>query len=131
MKTRTGFVSNSSTTSFTVYGVRIETSDDFKKIMSSMDIPNEHNNEETLWDLSEILEDIISIKRKEGVLKNFFVYHGDPNGETVIYIGKDPSDCPNEMTMGDFKQEVQTVLKDILKTEDLSFGTYSESYYNG
>jgi len=114
MKVRLGLVSNSSSSSFTVFGARLENEAEFEKL--------------TGQDMHEFLAN--------SELDDFY---GDPNGwEPEVYVGLclsgefehcQRSDIRDDETPNQFKQRVRDLLPRSIP-EDM-IGTYSESYYNG
>ncbi len=114
MKKRLGFVSNSSSTSFTVYGVKLENESEFK-------------------DLTGIgLYDFV----RDSDLDDFF---GDPNEwNPSTYVGlvlsgdfehSYHSDLREDETKGQFKQRVRDLLPESIPDDRI--GMFSESFYNG
>ena len=126
MKTRRGFISNSSTTSFTVYGTRIG-SEEALKFIKTMDLTEAHEcvngGGDPVWVLGEALYN--------EELEGLEVYYGDPNSYSRVYLGGSPDECPDNKTMGDFKEEIEGNIKKTLKTEDVVFGMHSEAYRDG
>jgi hypothetical protein len=103
MKIRAGFCSNSSSSSFCIYGVYTEDGD----LVKSMD-NNEFDNA-----LSKA---------------NFDFYHLD--GLDGYYIGRELTSMKEDETMREFKKRVEEDLQKILEiNENCSF--FQESWYDG
>ena len=110
MKTRQGFVSNSSSCSFLIYGICIG-EDGVNTLAKKLGVEPDKD------DLSYTAE-MICEKLGEG-----FDYH-NPEGDDEIYIGKSFSLIKDDQTGGDFKKEIETLLGE-------KCGVYSEAWYNG
>ena len=79
MKIRLGFVSNSSSTSFCIYGT----------------IVNTGGGEPKYWELTEKIE-------KAGL-----AYHQLYEDSDDLVVGGEPKNCLDNQTMGDFKKEIE------------------------
>ncbi len=114
MKIRHGFVSNSSSTSFTVYGIRLDSEDEFKKL-TGIDLYEFVSNSD--------LDDVF----------------GDPDAwDRYIYVGlviagdfehSQSSDMREDETPAQFKQRVRDLLPESIPDDRI--GTFSESFFNG
>lgn len=112
MKTREGLVSNSSTTSFIVYGARFDGKSDTADEI-----------EGALWKMERAPE-----------LKDIDTHSGEEGYS--FYIGRDWERIPDDETPRSFKQRTEEDIKTLLgamgiDTSNLKFGIYSESWYNG
>jgi hypothetical protein len=111
MKIRNGFVSNSSSSSFLIFGESFCSEDFLSKIE----------------DIGGYLETLFS---------NFSIYYGDPNAyERNYYIGRCPSEMKDNEIVGEWKAKIQKEIeekidKNIIKKE-IKCGWCEESYYNG
>ena len=105
MKIRNGFVSNSSSSSFLIYGIQIDESD----------MKNFYNSYVEKFSVNkEIIEDEIDDYEYYEMIyeilpRDFEIYYFDEEQEA--FIGKNPTEIPNEMTMGDWKKEINEVFK--------------------
>ena len=108
MKSRLGFVSNSSSSSFLIYGVYLETERLVKK----------HFN--------------ITGKYDDPVIPESFKAHY-PFDDGSAYIGKCLSKCRDDQTMGDFKKEVRESLNKValIPFEDTDFSIMEEAWRDG
>ena len=103
MKTRQGFVSNSSSTSFCVFGLQ-------KSIESLEEV------EEKVYDTDCPLE----------------IFWGDPNGwERSVYIGVELCEMDRDETRAQFEQKIVDAIEKIFPGEGGNCSVYEESYYNG
>ena len=104
MKTRIGFVSNSSTTSFCIYGIRTE---DEK--------------------IKEIIENIDYLKLREFGISTYSHYD-----EGATFIGRSFHAIRDDETGLEFKNNTKLILKELLKenVDDQCF-IYQEGWYDG
>ena len=107
MKIRKSFVSNSSSTSFSIYGV----------YLPENKVPEQFR--EQMYD--------------DGAFEGFSV-NCPPDGD-CFYIGKSPEKCRMDQTMGDFTASIRKDLTDALAkigvdASSLDFSFYSDSWYD-
>ena len=112
MKIRSGFVSNSSSSSFMIYGVYLEDSDIIKLLNLSEDESD---------DMYETVEK---------ALENSDLEFHSPYGDNGFYIGKSFSDIGDDETGKQFKDKVESKLTEIFG-EGLEFDIHEESWYDG
>jgi len=116
MKIRNGFVSNSSSSSFCIYGVSINK----KELIEKMEKINKEITEEDK-------EDIWSFLYQEE--KDLFVSEGPYDYSGNIYIGKSWSSIRDDQTGKEFKEETQQRLKK-LTGEEIRCCTIEEAWRN-
>lgn len=141
MKVRQGFVSNSSTTSFCIYGICESTT----KIKEAL-IEKGFATEEDLADgVSEYLDDWSYNKRKrdgelteEDVDKNEGRYFKAEDGYTLDYIDDDEysylgipwKNIEEDETGAQFKTRIETKMKTLFG-DDIECGTHEEAWRDG
>ena len=113
MKTRNGFVSNSSSTSFCIYGINIDLAGMIEKIKAtnlfSEDEIEEMEEENDFWKIEEKI--------------NMEFYQDYDNED--FYIGRSWSSIGDDQTGREFKEETETKLKEIFG-EDIECYTIEE-----
>ena len=112
MKERNGWVSNSSSSSFLIYGVYLS-----DKMLKKY-IGDDQDAYEYLEDLCEKTND----KR---------IVHFSPTESNASYIGASPDKIRDDETGGQFKASVEKAIREVLKDENLTFGYHEEAWYNG
>lgn len=105
MKTRIGFVSNSSSTSFCIYGVCV----DYKKAIEKL------NNGKECYSLP---------------LPNGFCSYQNPNYDDDFYIGKEWYTIGDNQTGLEFKKNIQEELSKLFG-EPIKCETLADSWYDG
>ena len=103
MKLRLGFVSNSSTTSFCIYGIVLSRDELLEKLV-----------DKNLRDLCEKEEDC-DLDKICSLSHSDLTHHTGPEGEE--YIGKDMSSIKDEETFGEFKNKIKDSLKLLLNKD--------------
>lgn len=111
MKIRQGFVSNSSSTSFCIYGLALD-NEKARKLFKLKEDEKVYNKLE---------ETVSKVKDLEYHCGQDCYYH---------YIGRSWSNIKDEETGKQFKEDIQQKLKQIFN-EDFKLSTYEEAWYNG
>lgn len=117
MKVRNGFVSNSSSSSFCIYGAYMDIDELVEKLKNS-NLLTEDELEEMEEDGYDGLDEVFSDKDLE-----FYI------SEDCTWIGKSWDSIEDDQTGGEFKKLVQTKLWDLLGT-DVECSTHNEEIYN-
>ena len=125
MKIRDGFVSNSSSSSFLIYGIKLDANDlidvlqdEFKKY--------EYDDVTNGYDVREYLE-------CDAFDENVSLYVTSPNGYHV-YIGKSWSKVGNDETGLEFKNRTindiksNNAIKDFIEKQDVKFETHKYAW---
>ena len=134
MKIRNGFVSNSSSSSFCIYGVQVDTDElneyffTSEKVMSEL---KKESKKETDEEVKKYFSSWSGRVDTSGILESlgFEVFRGE--WDDVLYIGEEWSAIGNDQTPRDWKESIEKEITEKLPGLELSFGTYEESYYNG
>lgn len=121
MKIRNGFVSNSSSSSFCIYGTSI----------SRYDAKNKLKLLDKFKDLDE--DDIDILEKLEELFKdNKGIEIEDGAGDfSDIYIGSSWAAIKDDETGLQFKERIKETVTKVLVDNALKFSTYEEAWYNG
>ena len=118
MKIRKGFVSNSSTTSFCIYGICIE-DDLIQKACDLNKIKCDVSSDDySRYDKCDELAEVMGLE-----------YHSGPDGEGA-YFGKSLSSMKDEETFGQFKKSIEDKLSKIFG-EEITCSVMEEAWRDG
>lgn len=113
MKIRNGFVSNSSSSSFHIYGVEMDR-DEFQKMILERKLTTEEKIDE--YGLDEVLYDIVP------GLEGICIYEWD-----AVYFGRFYGYIKDDETGKEFRENTTKALKEFLG-EDVEIKEYQEVY---
>ena len=132
MKIRSGFVSNSSTSSFLIYGVALDPSEAEKLLnkakkaaakAATAEAEEEDEEEDEDEEDSELYETL------EEALEGTDLEMHYPDGYDAYYIGASWSGVKDDETGRQFKQRIEDQLEQVFGKK-LKCGTHEEAYYN-
>lgn len=131
MKIRSGFVSNSSSSSFILYGASMDNETFKEYVLEKIKISEKFSPEEIeeieeedqLYELVEIFTDM----EESGSLS---VETGSGYDDTV-YIGKDPRNFEEDLTVAQNKKSIQEEFKKIFPGYQGKFGYFDECWRDG
>lgn len=112
MKIRVGFVSNSSSSSFCIYGREIG-EDDVEKLKEKFGIDDENDDDMRL-----------SVGNKIEEETNLSVHHMYDS----LYVGRSFTNIKDNETGAQFKKDVEDNIKTLLNTKDAECSIYEESW---
>ena len=109
MKIRNGFVSNSSSSSFLIYGVNI----------------SEREIQESMPDLTDIRDDVEELfKNKDIEIHSPYSYD-----DGMLYIGRSWDHVGRDQTGQEFIDDIENTIKEVFRDKiKLGFGTFEEAW---
>lgn len=125
MKIRNGFVSNSSSSSFCIYGTCVDMDELLEKVKSTSIL-----SEEELERVDELIENDESYEVVEMLEEKVdgLVFHSDYENDQY-YIGRNWSSVEDDETGKEFKNNVKEELEKLLGP-DVELETYDEEIYS-
>ena len=115
MKVRVGFVSNSSTTSFCIYGCQVDLYEAAELLLKAGSITQEQADNEDKWDVYD-----------EAAKKAGMVSH-QPDSWEQLFFGFTLTSIPDDAVFGEWKKEKEKLLKEFLG-DDIECGFIEEAY---
>ncbi|MBT6050104.1 MAG: hypothetical protein HOG49_25180 [Candidatus Scalindua sp.] len=146
MKIRNGFVSNSSTSSFHIYGICLEegeqvadrikenATDDMKELLlTKNNAAAAKSSYRNVFDdfasyMDSFEEDSYELWYEIGCAANLSVNSPEYYG---TYIGIDPSKIGDDETGREFKTRVENIIKSLLGSDTKGFGWHEEAWRDG
>ncbi len=120
MKIRRGFVSNSSSCSFCIYGISIEPQKLCEKLIENGIKLTEADKEE----IYEWFDD------KSNKLTENLGIRGGSEYDDYLYIGKEWANISDDQTGAEFKKEKEEKIEKLIG-KDIKCFTHEEAWYNG
>ena len=122
MKVRNGFVSNSSTSSFCIYGASIN-STKAEEIINRLKIDRDKYKGYDPNDVTETLEGYVSDK------SNLDVENPPSEYDYGLYIGLSWDKMKDDETLAEFKSRIESEIKEVIN-EELKCSICSEAWSN-
>ena len=119
MKIRLGFVSNSSTTSFCIYGCCLEESEALAMLSKTGIITKEQEEYSEPW---EILDEMAE--------ENKIECHSGQDYDDSVWFGFSLTAIPDDVNVGEWKKEKTEMLKKFFG-DDVKCGIYLEAWRDG
>jgi hypothetical protein len=118
MKLRSGFVSNSSTSSFLIYGTCFEGTYDLYERLGIKDETEEDEYSDQAYEVLSKLEEELGLE------------HHAPDYDDYIYLGKSWDKVGDNETGAEFKARIEKILKDKFG-DDIELDTHEFAWRDG
>jgi len=125
MKFRMGFVSNSSTTSFCIYGVYVDDAEPLMAAFAKRVGLTEPMDEDDFY-----RQDMQRVVEKQGLKLEVPDVHSDP-WDGGHWVGVEWKTVGDNETGADFKARVEAVIKGCFPGVDFEFDTHDEAWHGG
>jgi hypothetical protein len=117
MKIRSGFVSNSSSSSFCIYGVCIDSWNKLKDAYQNLTGNMVNDDGDGYYDICD------TIQNRTGL------FYEIDYGSEYFYFGQQYTNQPDDKTFGQFKEETNNKIKEVFG-EDVKASHIEEEIYN-
>jgi len=117
MKIRIGFVSNSSTTSFCIFGCQVDSYEAAELLLKAGSITQEQADSEEKWDV------YYEAAEKVGMTSH------QPENWDQVFFGFALASIPDDAVFGEWKKEKEKLLKEFLGN-DIECSILEEGYQN-
>lgn len=126
MRIRNGFVSNSSTSSFLIYGAHLEI-EKARELTSKLGTGPELDEEVSGWAIHQYFEALVKDNNVKLCIES---QNPDDYG---LYIGRSWNEVGDNETGKEFKNKIESDILKLLNNEfkDVEFGTHEDAWYNG
>lgn len=132
MKIRSGFVSNSSSSSFLIYGTILDQSElkelFFTQINDDPELQTQYTKDLLTEELDDDLDYFEIMERVSSALPPNFVIESPYDGDT-FFIGRSWDSVGDDETGRQFKRSVEDTINALI--ENRQYDTHTEAWYDG